>query len=105
MNLADAQKEFQLREYVWAKTEWEKEVNESFPHLRIFKTGHAWDIYQFMQKLDKSEQLALALGRLKQSYREESSKWGEHLSEGEELDNIRHQVWRLDDTNAVYFWT
>lgn len=84
MKLADAEKEFRLRNYVWDKAEWEKEINESFPHLRMFKTGHAWDIYQFMQKLNKEEQLALAMGRLKQGSREEASKWGEHLSAKEE---------------------
>ena len=77
MNLADAEKEFRLRYSVWAKAEWEREVNESFPHLRMFKTGHAWEIYQFMQKLNKSEQLALALGRLKQQ--------GDNLSEEEKI--------------------
>lgn len=84
MTLSDAQKEFWLREYVWAKAEWEKEINGSFQHLRFFKTGHAWDLYQFMQKLTKEDQLALAIGRLKQGRREQASKWGESLSEKEE---------------------
>ena len=51
----------------------------------MFKTGHAWDIYQFMQTLDKSDQLALAMGRLKRHSQEEASKRGEHLSEREKL--------------------
>lgn len=85
MTLSEAEKEYRLREYVWAKAEWEKEVNESFPHLCLFKTGPAWDIYQFMQKLNKEDQLALAMGRLKQRCHEEASKWGENLSEREEL--------------------
>lgn len=84
MELADAEKEFWLRIYIWAKAEWEKEINESFPHLRLFKTGHAWDIYQFMQKLSKEEQLALAAGRLKQGYRDAASAWGDKLSAMEE---------------------
>lgn len=84
MELKDAEKEFWLRNYVWAKAEWEKEINESFPHLRMFKTGHTWEIYQFMQKLNKEEQLALAIGRLKQHCREAASKWGDQLSEKEE---------------------
>ena len=81
MNLADAEKEFRLRNFVWAKAEWEREINESFPHLRMFKTGHAWEIYQFMQMLNKEEQLALAMGRLKRGSPEIASKWNEHLSE------------------------
>jgi hypothetical protein len=84
MTLSDAEKEFRLREYVWAKAEWEKEVNESFPHLHLFRTSHAWDIYQFLQKLNKADQLALVIGRLKQRHREEALTWGEHLSEKEE---------------------
>lgn len=85
MNLVDAEKEFRLREYVWAKAEWEKEINKCFPHLRMFKTGHAWEIYQFMQKLDKSEQLALVMGRLKKGRPELALKCGERVSEKEEL--------------------
>lgn len=83
MNFADAEKEFRLRKYIWAKAEWEKEINDSFPHLRMFKTGHGWDIYQFMRKLDKSLQLTFAMGRLKQRCHEEASEWGEQLSEKE----------------------
>ncbi len=62
MTLSDAEKEFRLRCSVWAKAEWEKEINESYPHLRLFKTGHAWNIYQFMQKFNKEDQLAWARG-------------------------------------------
>ena len=85
MELKDAEKEFRFRSYFWDKAEWEKEINESFPHLRMFKTGHAWEIYQFMQKLKKEEQLALAMGRLKQRSQAEAAKWDEKLSEKEEL--------------------
>jgi hypothetical protein len=62
MTIEDAEKEFLFRYSVWAKAEWEKEVNASFPHLRLFKTGHAWNVYQFMQKLNKEDQLAWARG-------------------------------------------
>ncbi|HVU27980.1 MAG TPA: hypothetical protein VHG71_09620 [Verrucomicrobiae bacterium] len=96
MNLKDAEKEFRLREYVWAKSEWEREINESFPHMRMFKTGHAWDIYQFMQKLNKEEQLALAMGRLKQQSPELTSKWGDNLSEEEKsLCKKFHAFWSI----------
>ena len=84
MNLADASNQFSLRDYIWSKAEWEKEINESFPHLRMFKTGHGWDLYQFMQKLNKEEQLAFAMGRLKQRSRALASQLGERLSEKEE---------------------
>ncbi len=103
MNLADAEKEFRLREYVWAKAEWEKEINESFPHLRMFKTGHAWEIYQFMQKLDKSEQVALAMGRLKQRSRDQASKWGDHLSKTEEsLCQKFDAFWPVKDQFQIF---
>lgn len=103
MNLADAEKEFRLREYVWAKAEWEKEINESFPHLQMFKTGHFWEIYQFMQKLDKSEQLTFAMGRLKQRSREVASKWGDHLSEKEKSLCQKFDVfWRVKDQFQIF---
>jgi hypothetical protein len=46
MTLSDAEKEFRLREYVWAKAEWEKEINESFsdllePGMRTFASNCA----------------------------------------------------------------
>ena len=66
MNLADAIVQFSLRHFTWSKAEWEKEINESFPHLRMFKTGPGWDLYQFMQKFNREEQLVFAMGRLKQ---------------------------------------
>jgi hypothetical protein len=83
MNLADASNQFSLRHYIWSKAEWEKEINDSFPHLRMFKTGHGWDLYQFMQKFNQEEQLVFAMGRLKQMNPALASKWGEHLSEKE----------------------
>ena len=96
MTLSDAEKELRLRYYVWAKAEWEKEINESFPHLRMFKTGHGWEIYQFMQKLDKSQQLVLAMGRLKQQSPELASKWGDNLSEEEKsLCKQFHTFWSV----------
>ena len=49
----------------------------------MFKTGHAWDLYQFMVTLDKPEQKTFAIGRLKQLSREEASRWNEVLSESE----------------------
>jgi hypothetical protein len=103
MELKEAEKEFWLRNYVWAKAEWEKEINESFPHLRKFKTGHSWEIYQFMQKLDKSEQLAWAMGRLKRRSREEASKWGDRLSEKEEsLCQQFDAFWRVRDQFQIF---
>jgi hypothetical protein len=33
MNLADVEREFRLREYFWAKAEWEKEFNERFENI------------------------------------------------------------------------
>lgn len=84
MNLADAEKEFRLREYVWAKSEWEREINESFPHMRMHRAGNIWKIYQFMQGLIKEEQLAFARGRLVKGYREEAAKCGDSLSVKEE---------------------
>lgn len=94
MNLKEAENEFRLRNYVWAKAEWEKEINQSFPHLRMFKTGHAWEICQFMQKLNKSQQLALAMGRLKQQSPELALKCGDNLSEEEKsLCKKFHTFW------------
>lgn len=84
MTLADAEREFWLRVYVWAKAEWEREINESFLHLSLFKTDHAWNIYQFMLKLTKEERIAIVLGQLKRGHREATAAWGDELSGTEE---------------------
>lgn len=65
MNFSEAKREFGIRYYLWAISEFEKEIEESFPTMRSFKSGSAWKTYQFMQQLQKSEQLILAHSLLK----------------------------------------
>jgi hypothetical protein len=65
MNLKEAKQEFEIRYYYWAISESEKEINEDFPNLRLFKHGECWELYQFMQQLDRNEQLMLSHARLK----------------------------------------
>jgi len=67
MTFSKAKQEFQIRYYLWATSEFEKEIDESFPNLRLFKSGSAWETYQFMQQLDKNEQLTLMRGLLKRN--------------------------------------
>ena len=76
MTLSHAAQEFRLRKYPWAKTEWEKEVNASFPHLRLFKTGLPWDTYQFMQKLNKEDQCGFGYGTRKTRQSRDRIKMG-----------------------------
>jgi hypothetical protein len=87
MEFSKVQQEFQIRYYLWAISEWEKEINESFPNLRSFKSGSAWKTYQFMRLLEKSEQLLLAHGLLKRFHADAVKSLGESCSSEEE--NLR----------------
>jgi hypothetical protein len=80
MIFSKAQQEFQIRYYLWATAEFEKEIVESFPNLRLFKAGTAWETYQFMRQLDKHDQLTLAHALLKRSHPDAVKVLGESCS-------------------------
>jgi hypothetical protein len=61
MTFIEAKREFEVRYYFWAISEWENEIKAEFPFLRAFKCGAMWETFQVMQKLDKSQQTKLAL--------------------------------------------
>ena len=76
MELSEAKLEFEIRYYWWAISEWEKEINESFPNLRLFKGGSFQRLHQFMQNLDKEKQSALAHSLLKRCHPNAVKKLG-----------------------------
>jgi len=84
MNFVEAKKQFDIRYYLWATSEFQKEIDWSFPTLRLFKAGGAWKTYQLMLKLPKSEQLVLARGLLKRSHPNAVKALGETSSSEEE---------------------
>ena len=65
MILSEAKREFEIRCYYWWISEFEKEINASFPNLRLFKSGYGWKLHYFMQKLEPRDQLVLAHARCK----------------------------------------
>jgi hypothetical protein len=65
MTFSKAQQEFQIRYYWWATAEFEREIHESCPNLRLFKAGPISQLYQFMRRIDRGKQLVLAHGLLK----------------------------------------
>lgn len=60
MSLRNTQLEFNVRYYLWATMEFEKEIEHNFPNLQRFRTGPAWSLYQFISTLGKRDQLLLA---------------------------------------------
>jgi hypothetical protein len=93
---SELRRQFAIRYYLWATSEWEREIAESFPRLRTFKAGPAWQAYQFMHQLDRSDQLILAQSLLKRFHSEAIQSLGESCSEEEEslrsrLDTFRNQ--------------
>jgi hypothetical protein len=84
MTFSKAKREFDIRYYLWATSEFEKEIEESFPTLRLFKAGGAWKTHQFMLQLSKSDQLALARSLLKRFHPNAVKALGETCSTEEE---------------------
>jgi len=81
MTFEKAKLEFQIRYYYWATSEFEKEIGESFPILRTFKTGRLWEAYQFMQRISKDEQLTLAKSLLRRFYSDTAKILGDGISD------------------------
>jgi hypothetical protein len=96
MNLIEAKQEFQIRYYYWAISEFEKEISESFSNLRTFKNGPIWEAHQFMQQIDRDEQLTLAKNLVRRAHPDAVKILGETLSDEDNLllnrfDNFRSQ--------------
>jgi hypothetical protein len=85
MNFKEAKQEFEIRYYLWSVSESEKEINENFPNLRLFKNGACWELHQFMQQLDRGEQLMLSHGRLKFIHSKILPVLGESISTDENI--------------------
>lgn len=83
MRLSEAEHEFRIRKFYWHVSEFEKEINNSFPNLRLFKSGFGWKLYHFMQRLKPSGQLMLANTQLKLRYAGEISELGLEITEEE----------------------
>lgn len=85
MNLAKIQQEFYIRYYLWSKKDFKREIHESFPYLRLFKTGPGRSFIEFMGRLERDDQLVLASALLKKFHPEAVKFLGEDLS-SEELE-------------------
>lgn len=92
MTFEKAKQEFVLRYYIWAISEWEKEIDESFPNFRSFKAGSIWETHQFMQQLNRNEQLTLAHGLLKRFHPDAVKALGESCSAEEETLRAKRDV-------------
>ena len=84
MTFEKAKQEFEIRYYLWSISEFEKEIEDSFPNLQLFKAGRAWRRYQFMRLLIKKEQMTLAHSFLKRWHRDTVKILGEKISADEE---------------------
>jgi hypothetical protein len=101
MKFVEAKQEFQIRYYLWATSEFEGEINASFPNLRLFKAGPVWKLYQFMLRIDRDKQLVLAHSLLKRFHPDAVKTLGETDSSEEsslrdELDDFRRNVFGLE---------
>ncbi len=106
MAFSEAQQEFRIRYYWWATAEFEREIHESFPNLRLFKAGPISQLYQFMQRIDGGKQLVLAHALLKRFHPDAVEALAQSCSAEEsairdELDGFRRLVCVREVTTAA----
>src|SRR5262249_5569343 len=70
MTFVEAKKEFEIRYYLWAKAEFEREIEQSFPDLRLPNIRGVPSLYHLMRLLKHSDQIELAHGLLKRFHPE-----------------------------------
>ncbi len=70
MTSSQAKREFQIRYFLWATSEFKDEIDKTFHNFRSFKDSHVWKLHRFMEKLNKSDQLCLASALLKRFHPE-----------------------------------
>lgn len=89
MKLLDAQREFRIRLYCWAKSEWSDEIRTSFPSLGTFKSGAPWRTLQFLKQLDGSSQATLTRALAKRTL-PDADAIGEGITAEEQTLMSRH---------------
>jgi hypothetical protein len=99
MTFSKAKQEFRVRYYLWATSEFEREIDESFADFRSFKDGSPWKLYQFMQQLGRSDQLILAHGLLKRCHSDAAKILGESLLEEENSLLAKHREFSLKQSD------
>ncbi len=95
MTSSEAKREFQIRYYLWAISEFEQEIEHAFDDFRCFKTGPAWEVQRFMAKLHKADQLLLAHALLKRFHPDAVRALNEACSAEEEALRNRLDAFRL----------
>lgn len=100
MTFSEAKREFDIRYYLWSISEFEKEIEESFPTLRLFKTGTVWETLQFMRLLDRARQRTLAHALLKRFHPNAVAALGE-ITSAEEIA-LRSARDRFRDLRSTY---
>jgi hypothetical protein len=89
---SEAKREFDTRYYLWASSEFKREIGDGFPTLKSFKSGPAWETYQFMLKLSQSERLLLAHALLNRFHPNAVKDLNETLDSDEESLRTRRDA-------------
>jgi hypothetical protein len=96
MTSSQAKREFEIRYYLWAISEFQDEIEHSFQNFGSFKTGHVWKLQRFIEKLDRADQLVLASAMLKRFHPDAVRTLNESCSPEEQalrnqLDSFRNR--------------
>jgi hypothetical protein len=91
---AEAQKEFQIRLYRWAKTAQEEELEGDFPNFRYFDEEFQRR-FLFMGTLDRPSQFSLCRAWLKNRHQEAATALGDTVSLDEQTLMRKEEAFRL----------
>ena len=92
MKYSEAQAEFSIRLYRWAKVAQEKEIQDSFPSFQLCSKDGPLKSCRFFQSLDQQQQTDLAQALLHQRHEKAVTTLGEVLS-----DRSKEMLRRFED--------
>lgn len=97
MDVQHIRQEFNIRYYLWAQLEAEREITNSFPNLQSFRCGTTWKMYQYMRQLEPNGQNLYARALLKHYHSDASKALGEKITENEA--NLLSRGWSCSPPN------
>lgn len=83
MKFEDSKSEFGVRYYRWALRDFEREIENGFPHVSQFKSGPCWHVNDMMTRMTPEERRFLGRALVRRFHKEAVMALGEEISESE----------------------
>jgi len=83
MNLEKLQEEFNVRYYLWALEDFEREIDQGFPFLQLFRNESPWCVVTMMSEMDEAERMCFAKSLVKRFHEDAVKTIGETITADE----------------------